>query len=61
VFARQLKEVNNENAHKMINNVVRQQHKFSAWMQLSLGDNSFEELSEVWGGPIWAVYCYYLK
>lgn len=33
---------------KMINNSVCQLSKFYEWMQLDLGDSSFEEPSEVW-------------
>ena len=58
MFAQKLEGVNNECVYKMINNTVRRQRKFYEWMQLNLGDNSFEELSEVCGGPIWAVDCY---
>ena len=61
MFAQKLEGVNYEYVHKIINNVVHQQRKFSVGMQLSLGDNRFEELSEVWRGPIWAVYCYVLS
>ena len=45
----------------MINNAVCRLNNFYEWKLLDPGDSSFEEPSEVWGGPVWAVDCDILK